>query len=202
MQLLVTTFEAILVVHLNDLLNVTAIEKVETGAGIYFGASRDRDRTYVVSRNVDIDGNVPMPDRVTNSILECNIGASLFVWRGWSHRDLHDLHQIRVGGPYLCVLTSLTPCLRIFESRGAIADRRSRHRQIRARRPPSRGFHRKPRRHLPLQFTDIQPRPAACPRAQLGLWQFRPLVRNRHAEDRRGRVDPGGGSSRPRSRRP
>ena len=124
MRLLVTTFEAILVVHLNDLLNVTAIEKVETGAGIYFGASRDRDLTYVVSRNVDIDGNVPMPDRVTNSILECNIGASLFVWRGWSHRDLHDLHQIRVGGPYLFVLTSLTPCLRIFslEERSLIAE--------------------------------------------------------------------------------
>jgi hypothetical protein len=114
-RLLVSTFDAILLVTLSS----TGIENVKplvSGHGIYFGMSRSSGTLYVAARNLTIRREIRDFGQPTNTIEEWDLTRNTLKHR-WTHESMSDLHQIRVNGRHLFVLSGRSPALLIFDRR-------------------------------------------------------------------------------------
>ena len=114
-RLLISTFDAILLVTLSS----TGIENVKplvSDHGIYFGMSRSSGTLYVAARNLTIEREIRDSSQPTNSIEEWDLTSNTRK-RRWTHEAMSDLHQIRVNGRHLFVLSGRSPALLIFDRR-------------------------------------------------------------------------------------
>ena len=112
MRFLMSTFTHLLMVKLFWTSNKFCVtfDVIEGGLGIYFGLTRTSDMVYAVSRNKDVLGYRQQKDRPQNAILEIPLNSKDFeISRRWTLPEFDDLHQIRVFGNYIAVLTGHSP---------------------------------------------------------------------------------------------
>jgi hypothetical protein len=124
MKFLLSTAQAILVVDLDGRLMLSQVTPLETGAGLYFGITRGRDRFYIVSRNLELGTAVTKrKDLPSNAITEWTLDNFSLVAR-WTHPRFVDLHQIRFRDDRLYALTADLPHLVVIDlwSRNLIAE--------------------------------------------------------------------------------
>jgi hypothetical protein len=85
------------------------VEVLEEGHGVYYGLTADRDRAWVVSRNLDPLHAVRAPGRPTNALQEFSRSGCRFVGPAWNLPEFEDLHQIRFHDGLLWLVNGRSP---------------------------------------------------------------------------------------------
>jgi hypothetical protein len=114
-QLLVTTFDALLRVRLRE--NAPPdVHVLEQGLGVYYGLTRAGRTTHIASRNLDPDRQPLDPAEPANAIEDWDLPATRRL-RRWADPRFDDLHQIRAKEDLLFVLTGVSPHLLVCDRR-------------------------------------------------------------------------------------
>jgi hypothetical protein len=106
---LLTTFQSLLRVTLDERFRLQEVRTLDSGRGIYFGLTRGEREVFVVARNIDVHKRVINPELPTNAILSLDPDADGPGPAAWTLPEFADLHQIRYRDGLLWVVNGRDP---------------------------------------------------------------------------------------------
>jgi len=114
-ELLVSTFSRLLRVHLDSKHQLSELEILRTGEGIYFGLTRSPTELYVVARNRDVAGEIQNPSLPTSMVLAFPWPLAIAGMRRFTVERATDLHQARYHDGLLWLVDGSRPELRALD---------------------------------------------------------------------------------------
>jgi hypothetical protein len=106
---LLSTFQELLRVTLDEQLRLCDVRRLDSGRGIYFGLTRGEDEVFVVARNLDIHKRPLNPGLPTNCVLSLDPDGEGPCRDPWTVPEFADLHQVRYRDGLLWVVNGRCP---------------------------------------------------------------------------------------------